>query len=286
MAEGAPARRLRRRGRGHHRHRGPRRRHRGEAGRARVRRHRAARRARGCGAPSSPAAASACASRRRRSPSRCCAAGCWAFPRCERGGPRPRVRRPRARRRPARGDRRPAGAPAPAARGGPARAARGHPPHPALPRRRARRRRSTRCAPLLAAAAAACPPAEAQVAGLGTFPERGSPRVLWLGLAVPAAILDLQRACERAARAAGFEREERPFRAHLTLGRWRDRAPRPELPPADLGTTPPRHARPLPERPAAGRRRLHGARAVRAGPPGGRLGARCSPLSRSSPSPT
>ena len=90
--------------------------------------------------------------------------------------------------------------------------------------------------PLLAAAAAACPAAEVQVAGLGTFPERGSPRVLWLGLDAPPAILETQRACERAARAAGFEPEERPFRAHLTLGRWRDRAPRPDLPPADLGT--------------------------------------------------
>jgi 2'-5' RNA ligase len=48
---------------------------------------------------------------------------------------------------------------------------------------------------------------------------------------------ELQLACERAARAAGFASEERPFRAHLTLGRWRDRAPRPELPEADLGTT-------------------------------------------------
>ncbi len=91
--------------------------------------------------------------------------------------------------------------------------------------------------PLLAAAASTCPPAEVPVAGLGTFPERGSPRVLWLGLDVPPAVFDLQRACERAARAAGFEREERPFRAHLTLGRWRERAPRPELPPADLGPT-------------------------------------------------
>jgi 2'-5' RNA ligase len=92
--------------------------------------------------------------------------------------------------------------------------------------------------PLLASAAEACPAAEARVAGLGTFPERGSPRVLWLGLDVPSAVYDLQRACERAARAAGFEREERPFRAHLTLGRWRDRAARPDLPPADLGATP------------------------------------------------
>ena len=91
--------------------------------------------------------------------------------------------------------------------------------------------------PRLAAAAAPCPPAEARVAGLGLFPERGSPRVLWLGLEVPPPILDLQRACERAARTAGFEREERPFRAHLTLGRWRERAARPDLPPADLGMT-------------------------------------------------
>ncbi len=91
--------------------------------------------------------------------------------------------------------------------------------------------------PGLAAAAAECPPAEARVAGLGTFPERGSPRVLWLELAVPPPILALQRACERAARTAGFEREERPFRAHLTLGRWRERVPRPDLPPVDLGAT-------------------------------------------------
>jgi 2'-5' RNA ligase len=91
--------------------------------------------------------------------------------------------------------------------------------------------------PRLAAAASACPPAEVPVAGLGTFPEKGSPRVLWLGLDVPPTIHALQKECESAALAAGFEKEDRPFRAHLTLGRWRDRAPRPELPAADLGTT-------------------------------------------------
>jgi RNA 2',3'-cyclic 3'-phosphodiesterase len=90
---------------------------------------------------------------------------------------------------------------------------------------------------LLAGAASACPPADVPVAGLGTFPERGSPRVLWLGLEVPPAVHDLQKACERAALAAGFENEDRPFKAHLTLGRWRDRAKHPELPAADLGTT-------------------------------------------------
>ncbi len=94
-----------------------------------------------------------------------------------------------------------------------------------------------RLAPALAAAAAECAAGEVDVSGLGTFPERGSPRVLWLGLSLPERILKLQEACERAAVAAGFPREERPFRPHLTLGRWRDRARRPELPAADLGST-------------------------------------------------
>jgi 2'-5' RNA ligase len=91
--------------------------------------------------------------------------------------------------------------------------------------------------PPLAAAARACPPAEVRTTELGTFPERGSPRVLWLGIELPAAVLELQQACERAARAGGFESEGRPFRAHLTLGRWRERARRPELPAVELGST-------------------------------------------------
>ena len=92
-----------------------------------------------------------------------------------------------------------------------------------------------RLGPGLAAAAAACPPGEAHVKGLGTFPEGGRPRVLWLGLEMPPSFFELQKACERAARSAGFEREDRPFRAHLTLGRWREGASLAELPPADLG---------------------------------------------------
>ncbi len=90
--------------------------------------------------------------------------------------------------------------------------------------------------PALAAAAAACGPASARVADLGTFPQRGRPRVLWLGIALPQPLLDLQAACEAAAVAAGFPPEARPFRSHLTLARFRDSVPRPDLPSADLGT--------------------------------------------------
>jgi len=92
-------------------------------------------------------------------------------------------------------------------------------------------------APRLASAAAACPPFEARLGGLGLFPERGAPRVLWLGIELPPRALELQRACELAARASGFEREDRAFAPHLTLGRWRERAPRPSLEPVELGAT-------------------------------------------------
>jgi 2'-5' RNA ligase len=87
----------------------------------------------------------------------------------------------------------------------------------------------------LGRAAAACPAGEAGFAGLGTFPERGSPRVLWLGVTLRHELETLQEACEAAAVGAGFEPETRPFRAHVTLGRWRERARRPRLPEIDLG---------------------------------------------------
>jgi 2'-5' RNA ligase len=88
----------------------------------------------------------------------------------------------------------------------------------------------------LAGAASACEPFEAHLSALGTFPGPGKPpRVLWLGIQVPPPGLALQAACERAAVAAGFPPEGRPFRGHLTLARFRERVLRPALPPADLG---------------------------------------------------
>lgn len=89
----------------------------------------------------------------------------------------------------------------------------------------------------IAAAVGACPAGEAALGPLGMFPERGSPRVLWLHLDCPPGIAVLQQACERAAVKAGFPPEERAFHPHITVGRWKDRAPRPSLPAERLGVS-------------------------------------------------
>jgi RNA 2',3'-cyclic 3'-phosphodiesterase len=91
-------------------------------------------------------------------------------------------------------------------------------------------------APLRAAAAAAAP-MTVRVGGLGVFPAPRAARVLWLDLSLPPSLLDLQAACESGAVAAGYPPEARPFRAHLTLGRWREPRRFVPLPHEELGET-------------------------------------------------
>ncbi|MBV9923726.1 MAG: RNA 2',3'-cyclic phosphodiesterase [Acidobacteria bacterium] len=56
----------------------------------------------------------------------------------------------------------------------------------------------------------------------GTFPPRGAARVLWLGVKDDSGQLALlQRRLEQECEAAGFPREGRAFRPHLTLARLR-----------------------------------------------------------------
>lgn len=56
--------------------------------------------------------------------------------------------------------------------------------------------------------------------GIGTFPERGAPRVVWAGCSGDLQTLAaLAGAVERAAEQVGIPREHHPFVAHLTLGR-------------------------------------------------------------------
>jgi 2'-5' RNA ligase len=68
-------------------------------------------------------------------------------------------------------------------------------------------------------------PIPVDVGGLGAFPPRGAPRVLWAGLERGVdALVDLQRdVAERLAR-IGIREEQRPFRPHVTLARVREPA--------------------------------------------------------------
>jgi 2'-5' RNA ligase len=62
--------------------------------------------------------------------------------------------------------------------------------------------------------------------GLGVFPERGAPRVLWLGVAAGAPqIMDVQREIAGRLEGAGVVLERRPFHPHLTLARWKASRP-------------------------------------------------------------
>jgi 2'-5' RNA ligase len=69
--------------------------------------------------------------------------------------------------------------------------------------------------------AAAAAPFDLAAKGLGAFPASGAPRVVWAGLSErePGRLAALARAIEEAAATAGFPREDRPFSAHVTLGR-------------------------------------------------------------------
>ena len=76
----------------------------------------------------------------------------------------------------------------------------------------------------MAHAAEAVAPFEVEVAGLGAFPPRGAPRVVWAGVEDPGGhVQQLQARLERRLEPLGFERERRAFHPHLTLGRVKDR---------------------------------------------------------------
>lgn len=63
-------------------------------------------------------------------------------------------------------------------------------------------------------------PIQLSVRGIGSFPERSRPRVIWAGLVDPSENLrSLAAAVDRVLEPLGFSREKRPFSPHLTLGR-------------------------------------------------------------------
>ena len=73
----------------------------------------------------------------------------------------------------------------------------------------------------LAGAAAVGAPLTLAVGGAGAFPTLARPSVLWIGFAPNAALDDLYRRVDDACATAGFGRETRAFRAHLTVARLR-----------------------------------------------------------------
>ena len=68
------------------------------------------------------------------------------------------------------------------------------------------------------------PPITLGAAGLGAFPGRRKPRVIWIGMEGEVQRLTrIQARVENALEPFGFVREKRPFQPHLTIGRVKDR---------------------------------------------------------------
>ena len=63
------------------------------------------------------------------------------------------------------------------------------------------------------------PPFELVLRGVGHFPPRGEPRIVWAGFAPSEPLAALQRGVVRTLKAAGCEIEKRKFHPHVTLGR-------------------------------------------------------------------
>lgn len=83
----------------------------------------------------------------------------------------------------------------------------------------------TQVCDIVSQTAAELTPFELRVAGLGCFPPRGSPRVMWLGVDDPGGhCAKWVAAADGRLAELGFEPQRRAFTPHITLGRTRNRA--------------------------------------------------------------
>jgi len=72
-------------------------------------------------------------------------------------------------------------------------------------------------------AACLAEPYEFELTGCGCFPRRGDVRVIWVGIEeLTGRLASCVEAVEEEMEAIGFDRDRRPFSAHLTLGRLRE----------------------------------------------------------------
>jgi 2'-5' RNA ligase len=60
---------------------------------------------------------------------------------------------------------------------------------------------------------------EISVGGSGAFPNNRQPRIIWIGVEAPQELVAIQNGIESVTARLGYEREERAFSPHLTLGR-------------------------------------------------------------------
>ena len=67
----------------------------------------------------------------------------------------------------------------------------------------------------------ACPPFSLRLGGVGHFPPRGRPRVLWVGIRVDDALSRLHGQIESRLRLLGIAPEGRKFAPHVTLARFK-----------------------------------------------------------------
>ncbi|MEM0449430.1 MAG: RNA 2',3'-cyclic phosphodiesterase [Methanomassiliicoccales archaeon] len=65
-------------------------------------------------------------------------------------------------------------------------------------------------------------PFEVEISGGGAFPEKGPARVIWAGIQGGNSLQIIARRLEEKCAALGFPREDRGFKAHLTLARIKD----------------------------------------------------------------
>jgi len=65
-------------------------------------------------------------------------------------------------------------------------------------------------------------PLSLKYAGIGCFPNHRAPRIVWIGMEdQKGSVLPLQQDIENVLEPLGFEREERTFHPHVTIGRVR-----------------------------------------------------------------
>ncbi len=81
----------------------------------------------------------------------------------------------------------------------------------------------------LQAEAASHRPCELTIEQIGAFPTIRRPRVIWIGVTAPPALLSLQRGMQAAMSRLGYSPDEKKFSPHLTIGRVNQNASAAEL---------------------------------------------------------